>query len=249
MAASSHRDGEIGRRLVAEGLGSAFLVATVVGSGIMAERLAGGNVAIALLANTLATAAALVALILTFGAISGAHFNPAVTLADAALGGISRRAALLYVVVQIIGASIGAVIANLMFGLPPILISTHVRSGAAQIASEFVATFGLMGVIWGCSRRRTESVPFAVAGYIAAAYWFTPSTSFANPAVTLARTLSDTFAGIRPADVPGFILAQLAGAAAATLLFRWLVPSLPAEAAAAVLPHAVPVNHQTFNGE
>ncbi len=228
---------DLPRRAVAEGCGTALLLAAVVGSGIMGERLAGGNVAIALLANTVATGAALVALILTFGPISGAHFNPAVTLADAWQGGLAWRDALVYLLAQIMGALVGVAAAHLMFGLPLFFASRHARSGAAQMFSEFVATFGLLSVIWGCARLRTTAVPFAVAAYITAAYWFTASTSFANPAVTLARSLSDTFAGIRPADAPGFIAAQLLGAAAATLLFRWLVPALPTDADAIVVPH------------
>lgn len=203
----------------------------------MGERLAGGNVAIALLANTIATGAALVALILTFGPISGAHFNPTVTLADASQGGVAWRYVPAYVSAQIVGAFAGVAIANVMFGEPVFFASHHVRQGGAQVLSEFIATFGLLAVIWGCARRRSEATPFAVAAYITAAYWFTASTSFANPAVTLARTASDTFAGIRPADAPGFIIAQLAGAAAATLLFRWLVPALPQEAEQVVVPH------------
>ena len=225
------------KRAVAEAVGTAFLLSTVVGSGIMAERLAGGNVAIALLANTIATGAVLVALILTFGPISGAHFNPAVTLADAWQRGIAWREAPVYVFAQIAGAFAGVGIAHGMFGLPLFFASRHVRSGGAQVFSEFIATFGLLAVIWGCVRFRTSMVPFAVGAYITAAYWFTASTSFANPAVTLARSVSDTFAGIRPADTPAFIGAQLAGAAAATLLFRWLIPSLPTEASSVVLPH------------
>lgn len=220
----------LGRRLAAEAVGTAFLLATVVGSGIMGERLAAGNAALALLANTLATGAALVALILTFGPISGAHFNPAVTLADASQGGLSWRDVPGYVAVQIVGAFAGVAAANIMFELPLFFASRHVRHGPAQMFSEFVATFGLLAVIWGCARLRSAAVPFAVAAYITAAYWFTASTSFANPAVTLARAASDTFAGIRPADVPGFIVAQLTGAAAATMLFRWLVPNLPESA-------------------
>jgi glycerol uptake facilitator-like aquaporin len=215
----------LGRRLTAEAVGTAMLLAAVVGSGIMADRLSAGNEAIALLANTLATGAALVALILTFGAISGAHFNPAVTLADASQGGLPWLQVPGYVVAQATGAVVGVWAAHVMFGEPVFMVSLRERSGSAQIISEFVATFGLVAVIWGCSRRRAESVPFAVAAYITAAYWFTASTSFANPAVTFARSLSDTFAGIRPVDVPGFVVAQLAGAAAATLLFRWLVPA------------------------
>ena len=200
-----------------------MLLAAVIGSGIMGERLAGGNVAIALLANTLATGAALVALILTFGPISGAHLNPAVTLADAWQRGIAWREAPVYIIAQIGGAFVGVAAAHVMFGLPLFFSSHHQRAGGAQMFSEFVATFGLLAVIWGCVRYRAAMVPFAVAAYITAAYWFTASTSFANPAVTLARSVSDTFAGIRPVDAPAFILAQLAGAFAATLLFRWLL--------------------------
>jgi glycerol uptake facilitator-like aquaporin len=214
-------------RITAEFLGTAFLVAAVIGSGIMGEQLACGNVAIALLANTIATGAALVALILTFGPISGAHFNPAVTLADALEHGIPWAEVPAYIVAQCAGGILGAVVAHLMFGLRWYSLSSHSRHGWAVIFSEFVATFGLLSVVWGCSRLRTQSVPFAVASYIVAAYWFTASTSFANPAVTIARSLSDTFAGIRPADVPSFIAAQLAGAVAATALFRWLLPKLP----------------------
>lgn len=216
----------LSRRIAAEFAGTAFLVAAVLGSGIMGERLSNGNVALALLANTVATGAALVALILTFGPISGAHFNPAVSLADAMEGGLTWVQSLSYVVAQIAGGLSGAVVANLMFGLRAVSISQHVRSGSSQIFSEFVATFGLLCVIWGCSRARSNAVAFAVGAYITAAYWFTASTSFANPAVTVARSLSDTFAGIRPADVPLFVLSQLSGALAATLLFRWLAPSL-----------------------
>ena len=211
-------------RVMAEFLGTAFLLAAVVGSGIMGERLAGGNVAIALLANTIATGAALVALILTFGGVSGAHFNPAVTIADALEGGRPWREAPGYIAGQCLGGLTGTAIAHLMFGLPLFSRSHHQRSGAAQILSEFVATFGLLVVIWGCSRLRAHSVPFAVGAYITAAYWFTSSTSFANPAVTLARSLSDTFAGIRPPDAPFFVAAQVCGAIAATLLLRWLIP-------------------------
>lgn len=214
----------LARRLAAEGVGTGLLLATVVGSGIMAERLAGGNVAIALLANTLATGAMLIALILTFGPISGAHMNPAVTLADAWVGGIRWRDVPGYVTAQIAGAFGGVAAAHLMFGEAVFSASHHVRAGGAQVFSEFVATFGLFSVIWGCARSRPSAVPFAVGAYITGAYWFTASTSFANPAVTLARAASDTFAGIRPADAPGFIAAQLAGAAGATIFFRWLAP-------------------------
>src|ERR1700693_1800362 len=228
----------LSRRLAAEFLGTGFLVAAVVGSGIMGERLSGGNVAIALLANTIATGAALVALILTFGPISGAHFNPAVTLADATQGGLIWREVPVYIAAQIVGAFAGVAAAHLMFGQPLFFAARHARAGSAQIFSEFVATFGLLSVIWGCARLRSSAVPFAVGAYITAAYWFTASTSFANPAVTLARSASDTFAGIRPADAPGFILAQLMGTAAATLLFRWLGASLPKDAPSVVVSHS-----------
>ena len=226
------------RRLTAEAIGTALLLAAVVGSGIMGERLAGGNVAIALLANTIATGAMLVTLILTFGPISGAHFNPAVTLADASQGGLAWREVPGYVAAQVAGAFAGVAAAHLMFGQAIFSASRHARSGGAQVFSEFVATFGLLCIIWGCARLRSSAVPFAVGAYITGAYWFTASTSFANPAVTLARSASDTFAGIRPADAPGFIAAQLAGAAAATILFRWLVPSLPKDAGAVEVSHS-----------
>ncbi len=226
------------RRAVAEALGTAFLLAAVVGSGIMGERLAGGNAAIALLANTLATGAMLVTLILTFGPISGAHFNPAVTLADASQGGLAWREVPVYIGAQLFGAFAGVATAHAMFGEPVFFASSHVRAGGDQLFSEFVATFGLLSVIWGCARLRSSAVPFAVGAYITGAYWFTSSTSFANPAVTLARAASDTFAGIRPVDVPGFVIAQLGGAMVATLLFRWLVPSLPKDAGSVVVAHA-----------
>jgi glycerol uptake facilitator-like aquaporin len=213
------------RRAVAELLGTAFLLAAVVGSGIMAERLAGGNVAIALLANTIATGAALVALILAFGPISGAHFNPVVTLGQAILGALPWREAPIYVLAQIAGAFMGTAAANEMFGLPLFFASTHVRSGFSQYFSEFVATFGLVAVIFTCSRFRAAAAPYAVGAYITAAYWFTASTSFANPAVTVARAASNTFAGIRPADVPGFVVAELIGGLAATWLCSWLLQS------------------------
>jgi glycerol uptake facilitator-like aquaporin len=215
---------DLSRRLVAEGVGTALLLAAVVGSGIMGERLAGGNVAVALLANTVATGAALVALIFTFGSISGAHFNPAVTLADAWRGGLPWSDVPPYVVAQIAGAFAGVAAAHFMFEVPLFFASRHARSGSAQVFSEFVATFGLLAVIFGCARLRADAVPFAVAAYITAAYWFTASTSFANPAVTLARSATDTFAGIRPADAPAFIVAQLLGAGLATALFGWLTP-------------------------
>jgi glycerol uptake facilitator-like aquaporin len=223
-------------RMVSEFLGTAFLVAAVVGSGIMAERLAGGNVALALLANTIATGAALVALILTFGPISGAHLNPVVSLADAMVSRLVWSETLPYMAAQIFGGVCGTIAAHAMFGLPMISLSRHIRGGASQALSEFIATFGLLSVIWGCSRSRSN-VPFAVGSYIAAAYWFTASTSFANPAVTIARSLSGTFAGIRPVDVPLFVVAQFAGGIAATRLFRWLVPSLPSGAKEVVVPY------------
>jgi glycerol uptake facilitator-like aquaporin len=213
---------DLSRRLVAEGVGTALLLAAVVGSGIMGERLAGGNVAVALLANTVATGAALVALIFTFGSISGAHFNPAVTLADAWRDGLPWSDVPPYVAAQIAGAFAGVAAAHFMFEVPLFFASRHARSGSAQVFSEFVATFGLLAVIFGCARLRADAVPFAVAAYITAAYWFTASTSFANPAVTLARSATDTFAGIRPADTPAFIVAQLLGAGLATALFGWL---------------------------
>jgi glycerol uptake facilitator-like aquaporin len=218
------------RRAVAEFAGSLLLLAAVVGSGIMGERLAAGNIAIALLANTLATGAALIAIILAFGPISGAHLNPVVTLSDAWLGGIGWRETPVYLLAQLAGAFAGVAVAHLMFGLSLFAASTHARSGPAQMFSEFVATFGLLAVIWGCVRSRPSAVPFAVGAYITAAYWFTASTSFANPAVTIARSMTNTFAGVRPADVAGFVAAQLAGGLAATLLFRWLLPGMRAAA-------------------
>jgi glycerol uptake facilitator-like aquaporin len=220
------------RRFAAEALGTAFLLATVIGSGVMGERLAGGNVAIALLANTLATGAGLVALILTFGPISGAHFNPAVTVVEAARGQLSWRDASWYVVAQVGGAFAGVAVAHVMFSEPLFALSVHERSGIGQLVAEFVATFGLLATILSCARSRPAAVPFAVGSYIAAAYWFTSSTSFANPAVTLARAASNTFAGIRPMDAPGFIGAQVLGAAAAALTFGWLLPTRPAAARA-----------------
>jgi glycerol uptake facilitator-like aquaporin len=231
-----------GRAVVAEALGTAFLLAAVVGSGIMGDRLSGGNTAIALLANALATGAALVTLILTFGPISGAHFNPVVSMADAWQGGLPWGRVPGYIAAQVAGAFIGVAAAHLMFGEPLFAASTHVRSGPAQVFSEFVATFGLLSVIWGVSRSRATVVPFAVAAYITAAYWFTASTSFANPAVTMARAYTNTFAGIRPDDAVGFIAGQMAGGFSATALFAWLVPSLPARAADVVVPHEVPLS-------
>jgi glycerol uptake facilitator-like aquaporin len=227
----------LARRAAAEFTGTAFLVAAIIGSGIMGERLATGNVAVALLANTIATGAALVALIFAFGGVSGAHFNPAVTLMDALERGIRWQEVPAYIAAQVAGGLTGAVTAHLMFGHPIFSLSQHARTGGAQVFSEFIATFGLLSVIWGCSRLRPSSVPFAVGAYITAAYWFTSSTSFANPAVTIARSVSNTFSGIRPVDVLPFIAAQLAGASAATLLFRRLIPSLPETAEDILMPH------------
>src|SRR5437667_1360353 len=236
VAVTTTQQFTLARRVTAESVGTALLLAAVVGSGMMGERLAGGNVAVALLANTLATGAALVALILTFGPISGAHFNPAV-LADAFQGGLRWRDVPPYVVAQIAGAFAGVAAAHLMFGEPIFFASRHARARGAQVFSEFVASFGLLVVIWGCSRLNASNVAFAVAAYIPAAYWFTASTSFANPAVTLARSASDTFAGIRPADAPAFIAAQLVGAGAATSLFRWLAPAPDADTQTATMVH------------
>lgn len=213
----------LGRRLTAEGVGTGLLLAIVIGSGIMAERLSGGNVAIALLANTVATGAGLVALILTFGPVSGAHFNPCVSAAEAVNGRLPWLEVLGYTAVQVVGAIGGVMAAHLMFEEPLISLSQHARSGLAQMWSEFIATFGLLLVILSCARYRASMVPFAVGAYISAAYWFTASTSFANPAVTVARSLSDTFAGIHPADALGFIVAEILGAGAAVALTRWMM--------------------------
>jgi len=240
---------DLTRRVVSECIGTALLLATVVGSGIMGERLSAGNVAVALLANTLATGAGLVALILTFGPISGAHLNPAVTVADATQGGTRWRDAPVYVAAQVLGAFAGVAAAHVMFGEPIFTASRHVRAGMPQLFSEFIATFGLLAVIWGVSRTRATFVPFAVGAYITAAYWFTASTSFANPAVTLARAATDTFAGIRPDDAPGFIVAQIAGASAATMLFRWLVPVQRAADPAAQRADAVHVGKSLSSAE
>ncbi len=214
------------RRSVAEFVGTLFLLAAVVGSGIMGDRLAAGNVAIALLANSLATGAVLIALIYAFGPVSGAHMNPAVTLSAALEGEFAWRDTPAYLLAQCAGAVAGTAVAHAMFALPVFSISTRARSGPHLLFAEFVATFGLVAVVWGCVRSRPSAVPVVVGAYITAAYWFTASTSFANPAVTLARALTDTFSGIQPADTAGFIAAQLAGAAAGTLLFRWLAPSI-----------------------
>lgn len=212
----------LGRRLVAEGLGTALLLATVIGSGVMGENLAGGNVAIALLANSIATGCALYALILTLGPVSGAHFNPVVTLAAVVARDMRLNEAALYAIVQIAGAFIGVAAAHIMFGQPLFFASQHERTGVGQWFAEAVATFGLLAVILGCSKQTLPSIAAAVGCYITAAYWFTASTSFANPAVTLARTASDTFAGIRFADAPYFVCAQLAGALIAIVVIRWL---------------------------
>lgn len=216
---------DLPRRLVAEALGTGLLVAAVVGSGVMAEQLSAGNVAVALLANTVATGGALVALIHTFGPVSGAHFNPAVTLADALRRSLPPAEAAAYVAVQAVGGIAGAVLADAMFGLPLVAWSGHARTGAGQWLAEVVATFGLLGVITSCSRRTPGVTPWAVAAWIVGAYWFTSSTSFANPAVTVARAFTDTFAGIRPIDVPAFVAAQLVGALASVATFDWLVPA------------------------
>jgi glycerol uptake facilitator-like aquaporin len=213
----------LSRKLVGEALGTALLLAVIIGSGIMGERLSGGNIALALLANTLATGAALVVLITVFGPISGAHFNPAVTFAFLLRRDMAWKTALAYAAVQIIGGVGGVYIAHAMFGEPFMQVSTKLREGAAQGFSEFIATFGLLATIWGTLRFERKFVPVAVGLYITAAYWFTASTSFANPAVTIARSLSDTFAGIAPSSVLPFIAAQFLGATAATLLFQWLL--------------------------
>lgn len=212
------------RRYAGEALGTAFLLTAVVGSGIMGDRLSGGNVAIALLANTAATAAALFWLINAFGPLSGAHFNPVVTLMEAVSGRFSWREVAGYLLAQTAGAFAGVALANLMFGEPVFALSHHARSGAPQLLSELVATFGLLTVIWSTGKYRGESVPLAVATYIAGAYWFTASTSFANPAVTLARAATDTFAGIRLEDVAGFVVAQLLALGAALAVLPWLFP-------------------------
>ncbi len=214
---------DLPRRLAAEALGTAFLLAVVVGSGIMGESLAGGNTAIALLGNTIATGAILAVLILIFGPLSGAHFNPAVTLAFTLRGELEKRTALTYIAVQLVGGLAGVLIAHAMFAEPLIQASLKVRTGPAQWLAEFVATFGLLATIFGCLRFRAAAVPYAVGLYITAGYWFTASTSFANPAVTVARSFTDTFSGIRPLDAPAFIVVQFVGAITATLVFAWLL--------------------------
>jgi arsenate reductase len=229
-------DRELGRKATAEAVGTGLLVAVVVGSGIFAQRLSAGDGGLQLLENSLATGAGLMALILAFGAVSGAHFNPVVSLADRVLGGLTTRELAAYVPAQIVGGCAGAVLANLMFDLPAVTLSTHARSSGGLWLGEVVATFGLLTVILGVVRSgRTSAAPFAVGGYIAAAYWFTSSTSFANPAVTIARTLTDTFAGIKPSSTPAFIAAQIAGGAVAIGLALFLHPELPAEEV--VMPH------------
>jgi glycerol uptake facilitator-like aquaporin len=226
---------QLARKLVAEALGTALLVAVVIGSGIYAQRLSADG-GLRLLENSIATGAGLVALILAFGSVSGAHFNPVVTLADRMLGGISTRDALAYIPAQIVGGCLGAITANLMFDLDAIDISDQARSSGALWFSEVIATMGLLLVILGVVRSgKAHMAPFAVGGYIAAAYWFTSSTSFANPAVTIARTLSDTFAGIKPSSVPAFVVAQLIGGALAVVIARFLHPDLDADAV--VVPH------------
>lgn len=227
----------LARKIAAEALGSMLLLAAVVGSGIMGERLSGGNVAIALLANTIATGATLVAIILALGGISGAHFNPAVTLAVAMERGLPWSEVPFYIAAQLFGALCGVAAAHVMFEEHVFAYSQHVRAGPAQMFSEFIATFGLLSVIWGCSRLRSTAVPFAVGAYITGAYWFTASTSFANPAVTIARSLTNTFSGIRPVDVPAFIVAQFVGALAATGVWSWLLPALPRNAESVVMSH------------
>jgi glycerol uptake facilitator-like aquaporin len=213
------------RRLCAEFVGTAFLLMAVVGSGIMGDRLSGGNLAIALLANSIATGAALVMLIYTFGSISGAHFNPVVSVVDAISGGIARAEILPYSLAQAAGGIAGTISTHWMFSLPTIALSRHARTGAAQFYAEVVATFGLIVVISAGSKLRPGVIPLTVGTYIAAAYWFTSSTSFANPVVTLARCITDTFAGIRPQDVPAFVMAQILGTTAAFLFFRWMIPA------------------------
>jgi glycerol uptake facilitator-like aquaporin len=214
---------DLARRVTAEALGTALLLAIVIGSGIMGDKLAGGNAAIALLGNTLATGAGLVVLITVFGPLSGAHFNPAVTLVFAARRELEWRVALAYLAAQVLGAALGVFLAHAMFAEPILQISTKLRDGPAQMLSEGVATFGLIATVLGSIRFRPEATPMMVGLYITSAYWFTASTSFANPAVTLARSLSDTFAGIAPSSAPGFILAQLLGAAVAAVVFGWLL--------------------------
>ena len=228
-------DRVLAQKITAEAVGTALLVAIVVGSGIYAQRLSPSDVGLQLLENSMATGVGLVALILAFGSVSGAHFNPVVSLADRVLGGLTSRELAFYVPAQVLGACVGAVVANLMFELDAVTLSTHTRSAGGLWLGEVVATFGLLMVILGVVRSgRATTAPFAVGGYIAAAYWFTSSTSFANPAVTIGRTLTDTFAGIKPSSAPGFIGAQLAGGALAVALTRFLYPGRPS---AELVPH------------
>jgi glycerol uptake facilitator-like aquaporin len=237
---------DLARKLTAEAVGTGLLVAIVVGSGIFAQRLSPDDVGLQLLQNSIATAFGLVALILAFGSVSGAHFNPVVTLVDRLLGGIDSRTAFGYVVAQVVGACAGAMIANLMFEIDAVEWSTRERSSGALWLGEVVATFGLLTVILGLTRSgRAASAPFAVAGYIGAAYWFTSSTSFANPAVTIGRTLSDTFAGIDPASVPAFVVAQIVGGLLALALAVFLHPSLPDTADDIVVPHHIDIDTET----
>jgi glycerol uptake facilitator-like aquaporin len=227
---------DLARRATAEAVGTGFLVAVVIGSGIFAQRLSPDDVGLQLLENSIATGAGLVALILAFGSVSGAHFNPVVSLVDRLLGGLSTRETLVYVPAQVIGGCVGAVVANLMFELPAVNVSDHVRSSGGLWLGEVVATFGLIIVILGVvPSGRADAAPYAVGGYIAAAYWFTSSTSFANPAVTIARTLSDTFAGIAPSSVPAFVVAQVIGGLIALALAVFLFPDV--SATAVVVPH------------
>ena len=236
----------LARKATAEAIGTALLVAIVVGSGIFAQRLSPDDVGLQLLENSTATAGGLVALILAFGSVSGAHFNPVVSLVDRIFGGLSTHELAAYVPAQIAGACVGAIVANLMFDLDAVNLSHHARATSGILLGEVVATFGLVIVILGVVRSgRPLTAPFAVAGYIAAAYWFTSSTSFANPAVTIGRTLSDTFAGIKPSSVPGFVAAQIVGAVAAAALAAFLYPNL--ESLDVVVPHEhdLPAAHET----
>lgn len=227
---------DLARRATAEAVGTGLLVAVVIGSGIFAQRLSPDDVGLQLLENSVATGAGLVALILAFGSVSGAHFNPVVSLVDRLLGGLSTKETVVYVSAQVVGGCLGAMVANLMFDLPAVDVSDHVRSGGDLWLGEIVATFGLLLVILGVVRSgRADAAPYAVGGYIAAAYWFTSSTSFANPAVTVARSLSDTFAGIAPSSVPAFVMAQVVGGLIALALARFLFPDVAA--AAVVVPH------------
>jgi glycerol uptake facilitator-like aquaporin len=230
-------DRDLARKATAEAVGTALLVAIVVGSGIYAQRLSPHDVGLQLLENSIATGAGLVALILAFGSVSGAHFNPVVSLADRVLGGLTTKELIAYIPAQVLGACVGAVVANLMFELDAVTFSTHTRSSGGLWLGEVVATFGLLTVILGVVRSgRASTAPFAVGGYIAAAYWFTSSTSFANPAVTIGRMLTDTFVGIKPSSAPAFVIAQLVGGALAVGLARFLFPDVPA--AEMVVPHA-----------